>query len=133
MKLRILIVEDDFVSRRLLQRFLSAYGDCDIAVNGREAVEAFRLAWEAGQPYDLICLDIMMPEMDGHEVLRHIREIEHGKNVGGLAGAKVIMTTALSDYDNIMGAFKEQCEDYIVKPINKQELLGRVRALHLIQ
>mgnify|MGYP001293260122 CR=1 FL=1 len=132
MKLRVLIAEDDFVSRRLLQRFLSAHGDCDVAVNGKEAVEAFRLAWEAGQPYDLICLDIMMPEMDGHEVLRRIREIEHGKNAGGLTGAKVIMTTALGDYENIMAAFKEQCEAYVVKPIDKQTLLEKIRFTGLL-
>jgi two-component system chemotaxis response regulator CheY len=115
-----------------MQRILSAHGECDIAVNGKEAIEAFRLAWEAGQPYDLICLDIMMPEMDGHEVLRHIREIEHGKNVEGLAGAKVIMTTAMGDYGNIIAAFKEQCDAYVLKPIDKQALLEKIHATGLL-
>jgi two-component system chemotaxis response regulator CheY len=63
--MRTLIVEDDFTSRLLLQSFLSVYGECHIAVNGREAVAAFRAAQERPQAYDLICMDIMMPEMDG--------------------------------------------------------------------
>ena len=70
--LRMLLVEDDFASRLLLQIFLSRHGECHVAVNGREAVEAFRYASERGQPYDLICMDIMMPEMDGREAVRQI-------------------------------------------------------------
>ena len=78
--MKYLIVEDDFAARRLLQRYLSNYGDCDIAVDGNEAVEAFRQAVDEKEPYDLICLDIMMPNMDGHEALKVIRQIEseHG-------------------------------------------------------
>lgn len=64
--MKILIVEDDFYSRKILKKFLTAYGEVDIAINGEEAVAAFKLAWEENQPYDLITLDIMMPIMDGH-------------------------------------------------------------------
>ncbi|MCA1987263.1 MAG: response regulator, partial [Desulfovibrio sp.] len=65
--MRVLIVEDDFTSRKLMQTILSPYGDCDVAVNGREAVEAFQNALNSAKPYDLVCMDIMMPEMDGQE------------------------------------------------------------------
>jgi two-component system, chemotaxis family, chemotaxis protein CheY len=64
--MRCLIVEDDFVGRKLMQKYLSDYGECDVAVDGEEAVEAFRQAVENETPYDLICLDIMMPNMNGH-------------------------------------------------------------------
>ena len=79
--MKCLIVEDDFAARRLLQRYLSSHRDCDIAVDGNEAVEAFRQATDEKEPYDLICLDIMMPNMNGHEALKAIRQIEseHGK------------------------------------------------------
>jgi HPt (histidine-containing phosphotransfer) domain-containing protein len=73
MPLRMLLVEDNFASRLLLQTFLARYGECHIAVNGREAVEAFRSALELGQSYDLVCMDIMMPEMDGREAVSRIR------------------------------------------------------------
>lgn len=131
--MKTLIVEDDFVSRRLLQAILSPYGLCHVAVNGREAINAFNLAWEEDSRYDLICLDIMMPEMDGHEVLQEIRRLEDEKGVVGLDGVKIIMTTALSDPRTIMKAFKDQCEDYLVKPIHKAKLLEKIRKLGLIR
>jgi two-component system chemotaxis response regulator CheY len=131
--MKTLIVEDDFVSRRLMQVILSPYGICHLAVNGREAVDAFVMACEENDPYDLICLDIMMPEMDGHEVLREVRRLEDQRGVCGLEGVKVIMITALSDPRTIMTAFKEQCEDYLIKPIEKFKLLDKVRKLGLIK
>lgn len=131
--MKTLIVEDDFVSRRLLQAFLSPYGVCDIAVNGCEALVAFSLAVEENAPYDLICLDIMMPEMDGYEVLKEIRKIEEERGVSGLSGVKIIMTTALSDPKNIMMAFKEQCEDYLIKPVEKMKLINKIQKLGLIK
>ena len=130
--LRILIVEDEFGSRKLLQKFLSPYGVCDLAVDGEEAVEAFKLAMKEEEPYDLICLDIMMPKKDGQTVLKEIREIEESYNIIGLDGVKIIMTTALNDPKNILEAFKSQCEAYIPKPISKQKLLEEMRALQLI-
>ena len=74
--MRILIVEDDFASRKFMMNFMSAYGDCDGTVDGMEAVEAYMMALEDEQPYDLICLDVMMPVMDGYQVLNTIRNME---------------------------------------------------------
>ena len=130
--MKYLIVEDDFAARRLLQRYLSGYGDCDIAVDGNEAVEAFGQALDENEPYDLICLDIMMPAMDGREALQVIRRIEHEHGIHGLDGVKVIMTTALGDSKNVIGSFREGCEAYIVKPIKKDKLLEEMEKLGLI-
>lgn len=127
-----LVVEDDFVSRRILQKVLSKYGPCDITVNGQEALTAFKMAWEENEPYDLVCLDIMMPEMDGFEVLKEIRVFEDERGIFGLEGVKVIMTTALDDPKTIMRAFKEQCEDYLVKPINLDRLDDIIKRHRLI-
>ena len=130
--MKCLIVEDDFAARKLLQVYLSNYADCFIAVNGHEAVEAIREALEEGESYDLICLDIMMPEMDGHKALEAIRQVEKEQGIRGLDGVKVIMTTALDDSANIMGAFRTGCEAYIVKPIRKEKLLEEMTKLGLL-
>jgi len=131
--MKYLIVEDDFAGRRLLKRYLSDYGECDIAVDGDEAVEAFRQAMEENEPYDLICLDIMMPNMDGRDALKAIRQIENEHGIRGLDGAKVIMTTALGDSRNVIGSFREGCEAYIVKPVEKKKLLEEMENLGLIE
>ena len=130
--MKTLIVEDDFTSRLLLQQILNPYGECHIAVDGREAIEAFMLAWAEGSRYDLICLDIMMPEMDGQEVLKRIRNMEDSKGVLPGNGVKVIMTTCLRDKENVFTAFNEQCDAYLVKPIDKAKILGHLSEFALI-
>ena len=130
--MKCLIVEDDFTCRRLLQAYLAHYADCFIACNGQEAVEAFTEALDTGEPYDLICLDIMMPGMDGHTALARLRQIEMQRGIGGLDSVKVIMTTALDDSENIFGAFRTGCEGYVVKPIEKARLLGEMEKLGLV-
>ncbi len=122
--LRVLVVEDDFTSRLLLQKLLAPYGEVHIAVNGKEAVSAFGGALEAGQPYDLVCLDIMMPEKDGHEALREMRALEESRNIPSTQGSKIIMTTALEDVKNVAAAYDELCDGYLVKPIEKAKLMA---------
>jgi two-component system, chemotaxis family, chemotaxis protein CheY len=128
-----LIVDDNFTCRKILLKLLSEYGHCDIAVNGKEAIEAFLVAWDDWDAYDLICLDIMMPEMNGQEVLKQIRKIEKERGKYDLDGVKILMTTALDDSENIKTAFREQCEAYLVKPIAKQKLIQKLTELELIK
>lgn len=123
-RLQMLLVEDDFASRLLLQTFLSRFGDCHIAVNGAEAVDAFRSAWERGERYDLICMDIMMPGMDGIEAVRQVRAIEGAGGVLSTHGAKIIMTTAVDDIREVGRSYHELCDAYLVKPIDLARLLG---------
>ena len=128
-----LIVEDEFVSRAKLQKILSSLGECHVAVNGVEGLEAFHLALNENEPYDLICMDILMPALDGHEALKMIRESEEERGISGLNHVKVIMTTGLSDAKNIMKAFtKGQCEAYLAKPVDKEKLLVQLKELGLI-
>lgn len=120
--MKILVVEDNKVGGKVMVKMLSEYGDCDIAENGEIAVKMYTEALKSETPYKLVTLDIMMPLKDGHETLNEIRGIENDNEISGLSGAKVIMTTALSDKKNILQAFREQCEAYITKPVNKTKL-----------
>ena len=131
--IKTLIVEDDFTSRLLIQEFLKSYGPCHIATNGREAIEAVCLALDDNEPYDLICLDVMMPGMDGQEALREIRIQEEKSGVQYADGAKIVMTTALDDTKSVFSAFHELCDSYLTKPLRKETLLEELRKLKLIQ
>jgi two-component system chemotaxis response regulator CheY len=132
--MRVLIVEDDFTSRKLLQKILTPYGEADIAVNGQEAVEAFETALQENRPYELVCMDIMMPEMDGQEALKKIREIEKNNGVSSNDEVKVVMTTALDDPKNVVEAYyKGGATSYVPKPIDRQLFLQLLRNLGLIQ
>ncbi len=126
--MKTLIAEDDFTSRLILQELLKGYGLAHIAVNGRETVEAVSLALDAGEPYDLICLDIMMPEMDGQEALRKIRAME---SISAHA-SKIVMTTALADMSNVVAAQSNSCDAYLTKPIHQHKLLDVLHRLGLI-
>ena len=131
--MKTLIVEDDFTSRLLLQELVKSYGTSHIAVNGKEAVEAVRQAMEDGKPYDLICMDIMMPEMDGQEALRKIRAQEEASGILSTKGVKIVMTTALGDPKNVIAAFGNLCDAYLTKPVQKAKLLEELRKLKLIE
>jgi len=124
--MKILIVEDDSASRLLMRRLLEPYGEVHTAINGLDAIATFHLAMIQEKPYHLVCLDIMMPIVDGHKVLAEIRNME-----GKQAPAKVIMTTALADLENVRKAKQESCDAYIAKPITKSVLLGKIRSLGL--
>lgn len=128
--MKTLVVDDDFVSRKMLQQILTFYGECDVAVNGKEAVEAFLYANEQSMPYDLICLDVMMPEMDGHAALKEIRawEAEHAE----VEPVKVMMTTALAEQEHIMKAIEGKCAAYLIKPFDKKILRRKLQAMGLL-
>jgi two-component system, chemotaxis family, chemotaxis protein CheY len=121
--MKILIVEDDFGSRVLMKKLLSSYGNSDVVVDGEEAVSSFKLAWEEKKPYNLVMMDIMLPEIDGHEALQQIRTYEKTIGLSDQDRVKVIMTTALGDPKNVVTAYnKGEASSYIVKPVEIAKL-----------
>jgi two-component system, chemotaxis family, chemotaxis protein CheY len=130
--MRILIVEDDATSRLLLKKMLEAYGSCDVAVNGKEAVAAFERVSKQGDRYALVCLDIMMPEMDGQTTLKALRAMEQAAGLRPSQSAKIVMTTALHDLENVTEAYRELCDGYLVKPILRDKLVALLSELDLL-
>lgn len=130
--MRVLIVEDDYSSRYLMQTLISRFGSYDVATNGYEAIKLYKISFDEGCRYDLICLDINMPEMNGQEVLKRVREIDTTNGLGRLDRTKIVMTTAYDNYENISNAFEEQCDAYLVKPIEVDKFDEALKNLCLI-
>ena len=126
-----LIVDDNSTNRLVLRKIMEKYGPADDAVDGVESIKMFKEAIESNEPYDLICMDIMMPKMDGQEALKHIREIETTMKIVPSEGVKVIMITALNDLKNVSTAYGELCDGYIVKPIDVVSLREELGKLDL--
>ena len=130
--MKILLAEDDFATRKAMVSFLSKYGECDVTVDGMEAVDAVLMALDEDAPYDLICLDIMMPVMDGYQALIAIRKMEKQHNIPEERAAKVIMTTALHEEQNVKMAFELGCTIYSGKPIDQARFEQALKKLNLI-
>ena len=130
--MKILLAEDDFATRKFMANFLSKYGECDVTVDGMEAIDAFMMALEDGEPYDLVCLDIMMPVMDGYQALVGIRNLEKERNIPEEEAAKIIMTTALNDERNVKMAFEQGCTISSGKPIDQERFEQALKKLKLI-
>jgi two-component system, chemotaxis family, chemotaxis protein CheY len=130
--MKVLIVDDDSLSLMLMTDILSPFGTCDTADKGSDAIALFEKALADGTPYDLICLDILMPEMDGHQVLKQIRSIEDSMGIDTPDAVKIIMVTSESDVDIILKAYNIRCDVYVTKPISRQIIVDKIRYLTLI-
>lgn len=130
--MKTLLAEDDFASRKFMDKYLSQFGECDVTVDGEEAVDAFMMALEDGDPYDLVCLDVMMPVLDGYQVLKAIRDIEAERGTPREKRVKIIMTTALNEERNVKKAFELGCEAYSGKPIDVDRFEEVLKRLNLI-
>ncbi len=126
---RILIVDDDPSIVRLLENHLKAFGECTTAANGQAALAAYRSKLDQHQRFDLVCLDIKMPDMDGRKVLAQFREMEKAGGMTERLRARVIMTTGVDTPNDKLQAFRHACDAYLVKPIDKSQLLETIKKL----
>lgn len=130
--MKVLVAEDNPVSSEYFKKILSAFGECDIAYDGDAAIHYFKTALEQKDPYDLICLDIMMPEIDGQAALKEIRQAEEKAGLTTTEGAKVIMLTSVEDIKAVFKSYKEGATSYLVKPVKKDQLIEEIRSFGLI-
>ena len=127
--MRILVVDDEMVSREKMKMIMGHFGHCDAVENGSEAVEAFVKAWNSWAPYDAISLDVQMPEMDGIQVLGKIRGLELEKGVAENNRAKIVMVTARADKETLVSCIQAGCNDYVVKPFDKATVAKKLAKL----
>lgn len=130
--MKTLVMDDDSLCRGLLLSFFEEHGAAFGAADGRECLEAFQDALDGDEPYDLICLDIMMPGLDGQKILKIIRQVEVNRGISHAKRAKVFMITGLSDSGNIVKAFTQGgCHAYLTKPVNLDTLARHIGELRV--
>ena len=128
--MKFLIVEDEPAGATILKMILAEFGQVEWVGDGTKALQAFQRAWETGQPYDIIFMDIMMPECNGQDVLALIRKSESERGQTRVNEVKVVMTTVLDDMDNVKKAFYEgRASAYLVKPIMRENVLEELKKL----
>jgi len=116
--MRILIADDDRSARFLLKKSAEPYGEVNTASDGGQAMDQLQAAYEA-VPFDVCLLDVMMPEVDGYSLLRHIRaeDAVRGRHT------VVILTTALVDFDNDQSGNARRADFLVQKPFRRQALI----------
>lgn len=130
--MHILVVDDELVSRKLMEMIMTGYGKCDTAETGEAAIELFSNAMENSNPYDLITLDISMPGIGGLMALVRIREIEKEKVLPETKRVKIIMVTGDMDKSILIECIKNGCDDYMSKPFNRDIMLKKLIKLGLL-
>ena len=125
--MRILVVDDELVSRAKLTKTMENYGSCDSASSGEEALEMVKASLDEGNPYRLVTLDIAMPGMDGMEVLSRMREIEKSHN----HTSKVLMVSSHAQRDLVSECIQFGCDDYLIKPIRPEDIKKKLRIFSL--
>lgn len=131
--MRILVVDDDLVSRKKMEKILEEFGDCFLVESGQDAIKIFKEAWGMGVPFDLISLDIGLPDINGIEVLKHIRKIEKDKAISKEKLSRVMMVTSHADQDFVMGSVAAGCNNYLVKPFERNKVVEKLQSLGLAE
>lgn len=131
--MRALIVDDDFYSRSFLEYILHPYAACDAAVNGEDAIMAFKKALEGGEPYGLVFMDLLMPVVDGPKALNEIREIEKDFGIADDACCKIIITSVLEDGEDTHNAmYLGGATSFLQKPVDEKSILAELGRLGVI-
>jgi len=116
--MKILVVDDEMVSRTKMKLIMENFGECETADNGKDAFARFDKAHQEGKPFGLIMLDIDMPEMDGVQVLSEMIEAQIKLEVSNTHKAKILMVTSFTDKDRVLICIQSGCDDYIAKPFD---------------
>ena len=130
--MRTLIAEDEPASLAALEKFFKEFGESVSVIDGLEAVEAFGKALDEGRPFDLVCMDIVMPGMDGIQAVKAIRAAENARGLPARKAVKVLMVTALDDPRTVIQSFyRAGANAYLTKPLERRNLMARLKELHL--
>lgn len=129
--MKILVVDDDLVSRKKMMKIAADFGQCDAVKNGNAAVSAVKKALEDWKLYQLITLDISMPDISGTDVLKTIRELEDSRGLDPEEKSKILMVTSHADIETVK-ACAGKCDGYVIKPFNKEMMVEKLQKIGLL-
>jgi two-component system chemotaxis response regulator CheY len=125
----ILIADDSEINRLVVNKVLSPYGTTVMVADGKAGYDAFIATQKSDKPFTLVCLDIMMPEIDGMTLLKMMRKFEQTENIPAERKATIVMTTALGDKEHVVQAIEAGCDGYILKPYDRSKIISRMRQI----
>lgn len=129
--MKALVVDDQDINREILSMMLEEFATVTTAGSGKEAIDAVAAAIDQNEPYDLICMDISMPTMRGHEAMQQIRALEGKKQV---RRSIAFMVTASSDPEDMVAALVlGECDDYLPKPVMRRTFVELMQKHGLIK
>jgi len=130
--MNILVVDDEIVSRKKMMKILSGFGTCVGVKTGKGALRAVKTALENWQLYNLITLDVSMPDISGVDVLSAVRKMETDRGLAADEKSKILMVTSHSDIETVK-ACVGKCDGYIIKPFNKEVMTGKIKKTGLLR
>lgn len=129
--MKILVVDDELVSRKKMMKIMSAFGQCSGVTNGKAAISTIKTSLEDWTLYNLITLDISMPDISGTRVLSTIRELEEERGLDDDEKTKILMVTSNSDIETVK-ACVGKCDGYVIKPFNKDVMMEKMKKIGLL-
>lgn len=130
--MRVLIADDDSNSAKVISLYLARYGECTVVTDGLQAVSAVMDAYRMNSIYDLLVLDVMMPNLDGTQALDAIRDYEASLGIPEEKRLRVIIISALSSDSIRAEVYSKGCLLYMRKPVNFEVLQRILQDEHLI-
>jgi len=129
--MRILIVEDTYLERKILKGLLQKYGDCELAPNADIGFEMFKIAHTESEKFQLITVDINMPGKNGLELIRDIRRHEDELKLGYDQRVKILMITISANFHDVSVSYNQGCEYYCLKPVDDKKLAAALKEVGL--
>lgn len=131
-KIRILLVEDEQIHQEYIKSFLQQQAlHADEAETIQEAASALRSALAQNMPYNLLLIDIMLPDGTGHDLLELLTRDDY-LCIYKSINARLIMITAMGELKHSAGAFAEGCDPYLVKPVREEQLLSLLKRFKIL-
>ncbi len=128
--MKILVVDDELVSRKKMMKILSDSGQCEGVKDGKAAISAVVKSLEDWKLYKLITLDVTMPNLNGIQVLDAIRKLEEERGLDDDEKTKILMVTSHSDVETVK-ACVGKCDGYVIKPFNKEVMVEKMKKIGL--